>query len=62
MVKNMLFLDSVHARMGRMILPPPRKKKLVCLFMFYAWFKKIIKLVYTFLIAAIVRYAANFYK
>lgn len=61
MVKNMLFLDSVHARMGRMILPP-RKKKLVCLFMFYAWFKKIIKLVYTFLIAAIVRYAAKLYK
>ena len=27
MVKNMLFLDSVHARMGRMILPPPAKKK-----------------------------------
>ena len=30
--------------------------------MFYAWFKKIIKLVYTFLIAAIVRYAAKLYK
>lgn len=62
MVKNMLFLDSVHVRMGRMILPLPRKKKVVCLFMFYAWFKKIIKLVYTFLIAAIVRYAAKLYK
>ena len=61
MVKNMFFLDSVHVRMGKKILPP-RKKKVVCLFMFYAWFKKIIKLVYTFLIAAIVRYAAKLYK
>ena len=61
MVKNMFFLDSVNVRMGKMILPP-RKKKVVCLFMFYAWFKKIIKLVYTFLIAAIVRYAAKLYK
>ena len=57
----MFFLDSVHVRMGKMILPP-RKKKVVCLFMFYAWFKKIIKLVYTFLIAAIVRHAAKLYK
>ena len=44
-----VFLDSEHVRMGRMnsSLPPPTKK-IICFFILYAWFLKIILLVHDF--------------
>ena len=58
MVQNMFFLDSEHAQMGRM-LPP---KKVICLFMLYAWFLKIIWLGYAFFVAAVIKHAVKVYK
>ena len=55
MVENMFFLDNEHVRMGA-LLPP----KVVCLFMLYAWFLKIIFL--GFFVAATIMYAAEVYK
>ena len=49
MVENMFFLDSEHVRMGRMNSPlPPPTKKIICFFILYAWFLKIILLVHDF--------------
>ena len=44
MVENMSFLDSEHVGMGGIIFP----KKVVCLFMLYAWFLKTVLLGYDF--------------
>ena len=46
MVENMFFLDSEHVEMEKCSPAPPLpKKKVVCLFISNAWFKKIILLV-----------------
>ena len=57
MVQNMFFLDSELIGMGVMLSP----RKTVCLFMFYAWFLKIILVGYDFFGAAIIRYVAKVY-
>ena len=44
MVENMFFLDNEHIGMGAMPPSQKKKKKVVCLFMLYAWFLKIILL------------------
>ena len=62
MVENNFFLDSEHVRMGGMPPPPRLPKRVVCLFMLYAWFLKLILLGYNFFVAAIIRYAVKVYK
>ena len=53
----MFFLDSELIGMGVMLSP----RKTVCLFMFYAWFLKIILVGYDFFGAALIRYVAKVY-
>ena len=62
MVENNFFLDSEHGRMEECPPPPRLPKMVVCLFMLYAWFLKIILLGHNFSVAAIVRYAVKVYK
>ena len=56
MVKNMFFLDSEHAGMGKCT-----SQNVFCLFMLNAWFQKIVLLGYDFFVAPIIRYVAKVY-
>ena len=56
MVKNMFFLESEHAGMGKC-----SPQNVFCLFMLNAWFQKIVLLGYDFFVAPIIRYVAKVY-